>query len=74
MLANLGILEILESPQSVENKVESDQFSRDSREFRDFRDLEISSSETITFVMAPFSGPEFCLVVPSRLLENTAVI
>ena len=34
-------------------------FSRDSREFRNFRDSRDSSSETTSFVMTPFSSPDF---------------
>ena len=50
-------LEILERPQTVKNKGQSQSFSRDSRECRDCRDFRDSSSEKTPFVVTPFPVP-----------------
>ena len=58
-LENLEILEILENPQTVENKEESDHFLEIPENLETFRDSRDSSNEKTPFVMAPFSGPDF---------------
>ena len=55
---NVEILEILENPQTGENKGETGHFLQNSRESRDFRDSRDSSSEKTPLVMTPFCGPD----------------
>ena len=57
-LENLEILVILEKPQTVENKGESDHVLEILENLEILEILEVSSSEKTPFVMTPFSGPD----------------
>ena len=54
-------LEILENPQTVENRGESDYFPEFFENILDLEILEVPSVKKTPFIVTPFSGPETTL-------------
>ena len=65
-------LEILENPQTVENKGESDHFLEILENLEILEILEIPPVKRPPFVMTPFSGPNSGCMKPLRLLAGFA--